>query len=401
MASRPALGGTVLNSGRIRVGVIQDFAEEGWLSMDLVGEMLTERIRVRHCDFIDAVKIQPSMVRRFGYLPFIGGRKTAFNADRLINRFWDYPRLVRGMQAQFTLFHLVDHSYSQLVHDLPAERTVVTCHDLDTFRCLLDPAHEPRPKWFRAMTHRTLSGFRKAASVLCDSVATRDAILQYELMPAARLKVIHNGVHPAYCPSSVTEAELDAQRVLGPAREDAIDILHVGNTIQRKRIDILLRVFAGIRGELPAARLIRVGGGFTVGQLELVHELGLSDAIVVAPFIPRATLAAVYRRAALVLLPSDAEGFGLPAVEALACGTPVLASDLPVFREVGGNAASYCMPGNIAAWVQTARNLLSERKRAPERWQERRRAGIDQARKFSWDEYVRRVVLVYRELLGV
>ena len=63
------------------------------------------------------------------------------------------------------------------------------------------------------------------------------------------------------------------------------------------------------------------------------------DAIVVLPFVDRATLAAVYRRAALALLPSEREGFGLPLVEALACGTPVVASDIPVLREVGGDAA--------------------------------------------------------------
>ena len=79
----------------------------------------------------------------------------------------------------------------------------------------------------------------------------------------------------------------------------------------------------------------------------------MADAIARAsPFLRPAdrTLAAVYRRAALVLQPSEAEGFGLPVAEALACGTPVLASDLAVLREVGGEAAVYRAVGDVPAW---------------------------------------------------
>ena len=64
-----------------------------------------------------------------------------------------------------------------------AERTVVTCHDLDTFRCLLEPSREPRPRWFRAMARRILTGFQKAAVVVCDSEATRQAVLAHDLGP--------------------------------------------------------------------------------------------------------------------------------------------------------------------------------------------------------------------------
>ena len=114
-------------------------------------------------------------------------------------------------------------------------------------------------------------------------------------------------------------------------------MLHVGSTIARKRIDTLLRVFAGIRRARPDARLVRVGGPFTAEQRALVRELQLEDAIVVLPFLDRSTLAAVYRQSAVLLLPSEREGFGLPVLEALACGTPVIASDIEALREVGAS----------------------------------------------------------------
>ena len=181
-----------------------------------------------------------------------------------------------------------------------------------------------------------------------------------------------------------------------PARN--IDILHVGSTIPRKRIDLLLRIFAGIRREFPRARLIRVGGPFTSDQQNLLRRLDLADCVVVLPFVSRNVLAAIYRRSALVLQPSEREGFGLPVAEALACGGAVLASDLPVLRETGGNAAVYCQPGNVPAWIQCALNLLYERAEQPDRWKTRMAENTAQASRFSWAAYSQHMCSIYCQM---
>src|SRR6185295_18885544 len=93
--------------------------------------------------------------------------------------------------------HVVDHSYAQLVHQLPADRTLVTCHDLDTFRSILEPELEPRSAAFRAMTRRILNGLRQAAHVACDTAATRDGLVRAAGVDAARTTVIPNGPHPS------------------------------------------------------------------------------------------------------------------------------------------------------------------------------------------------------------
>src|SRR4029453_12501754 len=150
-----------------RVAVVCDLLEENWPSMDLVGEMLLSNLRKDHSASILATCLRPPMRRRFTRVARAGN--IPFNADRFLNRFWDYPRWLGRQNQDFDLFHVVDHSYAQLVHQLPAARTVVTWHDLDTFRSVLEPEREPRGVAFRAMTRRILDGLRKAGHVACDT----------------------------------------------------------------------------------------------------------------------------------------------------------------------------------------------------------------------------------------
>jgi glycosyltransferase involved in cell wall biosynthesis len=388
-----------------RVAILCDIVEENWPSMDLVGEMLCKYLQSDHADSFVATRLSPRMRRRFTKHSSEGGsqrsdlRAKLFNADRVLNRFYDYPRFVRGRKSEFDLFHVVDHSYGQLLHELPPERTVITCHDLDTFQCLLEPAQERRSIFFRKMMERTLGGLRKAARVACDSVATRDELLAHGLVGPERLRVVPLGVHPTCRPEPDSAADAEASRLLESGPANAINLLHVGSTIKRKRIDFLLEVFAGVRRESSEARLVRVGGPFTPAQNDLLKRFKLEHAITVLPYLSRELLAAIYRQAALVLQPSVREGFGLPVIEAMACGTPVVASDLPVLREVGGDAAAYCAAGVLSSWSETVSQMLMERSRQPEQWNKRRAAGIAQAANFSWSEYARQMVDVYQELL--
>lgn len=381
---------------RPRVAVICDLREEKWHSMNSVADMLLEGLRGEREKEVEAQRVCPPMRRCLSVAGASTGRR--FNADRLLNRFWNYPRHLVKRRGDFDVFHVVDHSYAHLVHQLPAERTVVTCHDLDTFRCLLKPDSEPRSRPFRAMTRRVLDGLRKAARVTCVSSWTREQLLAHGIVPPERVEVVHNGVSAVYVPAADAAADEEAERLLGPPAGDAPELLHVGSTVARKRVDVLLRVFAGVRREFKGARLVRVGGAFTEEQRRIVEELRLKDSIVVLPFLEERVLAAVYRRAALLLQPSEREGFGLPVAEALASGLAVLASDLPVLREVGGPATTYRADGDVEAWTEAAVALLHERRADHARRDARRAEGLAHARRFSWEEYARRMVSIYREL---
>jgi glycosyltransferase involved in cell wall biosynthesis len=382
-----------------RIGLICDFVEENWPSMDLVANMVFERLQREHSSTLEVTRICPPLRRRFGRLPGIGQAAMFHNADRLFNRFVDYGRSLKPRAQEFDLYHLVDHSYSQLVLDLPPGKTVVTCHDLDTFRCVLDPLRQPRPRWFRAMTERILDGFRKASHVIAVSATTGDEIVRLGLHPPGRVTVISNGVHPSCSPVANQVADSQLSRLLPIDSQDGIWLLNVGSSMPRKRLDLLLRVFAEVRKHLANVRLLRIGERLTGEQRQLARNLGVESSIVELSGLDREVLAAAYRRSALLLHTAEAEGFGLPLIEAMACGCPVIASDLPVLREVGGTAATYCAVGDIEGWKNT---ILAAIPRPPEHQGEsklERERGFSNAARFSWSENAAQTARIYEQLL--
>jgi len=378
----------------LRVGVVADLLEEGWPSMDLVADMLVAHLGEED-HAVETVLLRPAFRTRIGRLAGVNGRPLTI--DRIINRFYDYPRWLTTETVRADVFHLVDHSYAHLVGALPRGRVVVTCHDTDAFRGLLgDGVSESRLP--RRLARRVLDGLRAADIVACVSETTRRELVSLGLVPADRTEVVVNGVHPACSPRPDAGADRAAAAMLGPVRGP--ELLHVGSTIARKRIDVLLKVFHTIAATRADARLIRVGGTFTREQSRMAIDLGIADRITVLPFLDRAVLAAVYRRATIALMTSDREGFGLPVVEAMACGTPVVASDIAALREVGGDAACYASVGDLDTWRRTVTHLLDEKGARPVEWARRRDAALARASLFSWSAYARQMEALYTRLAG-
>lgn len=383
---------------RPRIAIVADLAEERWHSMDLVAEILMLGLRSPAARAVEAVQIRPSMVRRFTRVPGLSRWSQVETADRIINRMWDYRRTLLAQAAEFDLFHIVDHSYAHLVTVLPPDRSLVMCHDIDAFAGVL-PGTEGQSMVGRILGEKLLGGLVAARKIVCGSHATHDALLASGVVEPSRLVVVPYGLHPTCTPRPDPRAEAVADQHLGPIDPECPEILHVGSTIPRKRIDVLLEVFAALRDRHPSIRLIRVGGAFTRSQLRHVSRLGLGGHVTVLPFLERRVLAAVYRRAAVVLQPSDREGFGLPVAEAMACGTPVAASDLPPLREVGGTIASYCPVGDVDSWVSTVGALLDERAGDASGWAARKAAAVADSRRFDALTHAQRMLDVYRELL--
>jgi glycosyltransferase involved in cell wall biosynthesis len=362
--------------------------------MDLIADMLMEALPSAGGSAIAPTLLRPPMAQRLSRLPLVGRGSRAHLGDRLTGRLWDYPRWLAPRSGEFDVFHVVDHSYAHLLRVLPADRTIVTCNDVDAIQAAL-PGAAGRLAPSRMLASRILEGLASAAHIACISHATRTALLENGRIEPERVSVVYLGVHPSCLPGPVPRWDSEIDGRLGPRR---IEILHVGSTIPRKQIDALLKIFRGVRDACGDVRLIRVGGALSPAQRVSAEALGVASAIVELPFLERPLLAALYRRASILVLPSSREGFGLPVVEAMACGTPVVASAIPALEEVGGAVASLCAPGDIAQWVRVIAELLAEQRQNPAAWDARKRASITAAGRFDWRVYAARMASLYRDV---
>jgi glycosyltransferase involved in cell wall biosynthesis len=267
---------------------------------------------------------------------------------------WTLPRLLRRLRPELAHFQ----------HALPLGwrgPTVVTLHDLhfehdpDVMR-LLD-------RWtFKLVVPRAA---RRAEHVLAVSERTRrDAIELYGL-PAGKVTVTHHGVDESFAP--------------GPGAHDYV--LFVGAIQARK--DPLAALEAAQHVGLP---LVAAG---PEKEASLVGELRRRGADV-RGWVPQPELAELYRGAAALVLPSRYEGFGIPVLEAMASGTPVVVSDDAALREVGGEAVAYSTPRSIG---DTLAEVLANRDSYV-------RAGLERARLFTWEQTARLTAEVYRQVLA-
>jgi glycosyltransferase involved in cell wall biosynthesis len=269
---------------------------------------------------------------------------------------WSVPQALRRLRPALAHFQ----------HALPLAcpcLAVVTVHDLSFER---EPALMGRKDRivFRRVVPRAA---RRAARVLAVSERTKADLVELYGIPAERIAVTPNGVDPEFSPG---------------ARTPDSYALFVGAIQARK--DPLAAVDAA---QAAGLRLVVAG---PERDPELARELTRRGAEL-RGYVDRSTLAELYRGAACLVFPSRYEGFGLPVLEAMACGTPVVATPDAAVREVAGDAAVYAEPDRLAEGVRRA---LSDRDRLVA-------AGLERARHYSWEETARRTLAAYREVLGI
>ncbi len=386
-------------SDKLQIGVLCDSRDENWPSMDLVAEMLLHEWRNDLAGDVDASDLELPIARVARRMPRLGKGRGALNFDRLVTRFVRYPAAAAlksgfdtGLRSELrarSYYHVADHSYAQLVHVLPSASTGVYCHDLDAFRSLVEPERDRRPAWFRALARVVLRGMQSAALVFHSTRAVADEILGMGLVDPRRLVHAPYGVSPEF-DASARAADADAVSTAIGARRF---VLHVGNALPRKRLDVLFDTFARLASSDPELRLVQQGASLSAAQQQHVRSAGIEPLLLQPPKLSRQALAGLYRRAEVVLVPSDSEGFGFPVIEALACGAVVVASDIPVLREVGGDAAVYCPPGDPAAWAATVGGILRGERAVPTR-----ATRLAQAARFTWRQHARTILDAYRNL---
>ena len=290
-----------------------------------------------------------------------------------------YQRLAGRVDAD--VCHIVDHGYGHLGYRLPRERTVVTFHDAVVVRV-------PHVGWRTRLSLRySLGAIRRVARVIAVSAAARADFLALVDYPPARVSVVHQGIDPAFGPPADRQAD---RRALG---FDRPTVLHVGHTLSYMNLPRVIGAFDRLVRRGVDARLVKVGD-LTADQRALVGRLGLSDRVVTLGRVPLADLPRVYGAADVLLYPPLYAGFGLPPLEAMACGTPVVCSDRGALPEVAGDAASFADAEDEDAIAMRLAEVLTD----PVLAAARREHGLARAARFTWDATVDGVLAVYGDL---
>ena len=173
-------------------------------------------------------------------------------------------------------------------------------------------------------------------------------------------------------------------------------VLHVGTIEPRKNVATLLDAWPRLRAAMPDAPPLVLCGKFGWGRESIEGELARAASegwLRQLGYAPDETLRALYDRAALVVCPSHYEGFGLPLVEAMSAATPLVCSDIPVFREVAADAALFVPPDDATAWARVVGKLLSD----PRRARDLAARGSARARDFSWRRTAERTLAVWSD----
>lgn len=276
--------------------------------------------------------------------------------------------------------------------DVPYRRavpSVVTVHDI-AFQLRDDILPPERRAEFVAATVR---GTRRADAVITVSEQTRSDLLDWLDLDPARVHAVHNGVSAAY---SVGDREQARDRV-----RDALDLagpyfLFLGTIEPRKNLVNLIEAY----GRLPAGSPTLVLGGARGWMSDPIYDAAQASPatarIRFLDFVPEAILADLYRAAEAFVLPSHYEGFGIPALEAMACGTPVVVSDVSSLPEVCGECAVYVQPDDPDSIADGLTRAVEDAETAARL----RRDGSERAAAFTWDETARRTLDVYASVIA-
>lgn len=297
-------------------------------------------------------------------------------------RLWTHYRLSREMlrhrpDALFVPAHVVP-----LVHP----PTVVTIHDLGYLH--VPEAHPPRQRRMLDLTTRWSA--RVARHIIVPSGRTRDDLISHYAVPETKITVVHHGVDERFF-RDIPAPDDDFRDRYGLRRPY---VLAVGTIQPRKNYPVLARamrlasadhdlVIAGKRGWMADQVL---------AQLE---RAGLGDRLRVLDYVPDPDLPALYAGAELFLQPSSFEGFGMPVLEAMAVGTPVVSASGSSLSEIAGDGASYIDPSNIDALASTVQHLLGDsRARAA-----LAASGKARAAPFTWERAAQKTRMIIESTL--
>ncbi|MDH7510914.1 MAG: glycosyltransferase family 1 protein [Methanolinea sp.] len=327
-------------------------------------------------------RFPPGLINRIEYpLPIYSRYIDGFTRRYL------YPHIVKIFQKTDHVHHITNQDLAFLLTRMELPRTVITCYDLIPW-----VYYKNRSAYWK----RNIEGLCRADRIITISEFSKNEIMAHTGIPADRIDVIYCGVdRGVFYP----RRDRNPLKELG-IHEDRKVILSVGSEEPRKNLDALIGAIACIREEIPDIVLLKAGspgmGGDRKRTLALIRTHRLEDNVIFTGDIPEDLLAKYYNAADLFVFPSLYEGFGLPVIEAMACGCPVIASNSSSIPEVAGDAAVMVNSSNPAEIAKAALELLTQE----EKRMEVVKKGLARVSQFDWDAGAKKTIRIY-ESMGI
>lgn len=323
--------------------------------------------------------------RRNSYIKLRPQGETDFKS---IDRWWwdqvQVPRLAK--QAGVDLLHQPAFS-APVLYGGPV---VVTLHDLIAIRFGADIPRGSRLYFGKWMPF----SYRFADHIIAVSEHTKKDVIDVLGIPEEKITVIYEAADESFQPIRQANQLNRVKQKYGTGDQF---ILHVGTINPRKNLEFLVRVFAQVRTKIRNGwKLVITGkkGWYYDGLFAAVKELGLEDAVVFTGYIPDEDKPVLYSAASITAFPSVYEGAGLPPVESMLCGTPVVSSNTSSLPEMVGEGGILLAPDDTDGWVKALVRLM----RDPALRRDWGNRGRHQARRFSWERTARETIKVYEKV---
>jgi glycosyltransferase involved in cell wall biosynthesis len=317
--------------------------------------------------------------------------KIAPLSEQWLYRIWYRLRLPLSIQrftGKLDLFHSPDFVLPPTGDAIP---TLLTVHDL-SFIHYPEVYPEVLVKYLNKVVPRSVE---RATHILADSAATKQDLMALWDVPDEKVTVLYSGVSQAFTRVE-DEARITAVRDKYHLGE-APYLLSVGTVQPRKNYQMLIQAFAPLADQFPHNLYIAGGKGWLYDEMMAeIEKQGLTERVRFIGFVDDADLPTLYSGADLYLFPSLYEGFGLPMLEAMACGVPVIASNVSSLPEVGEETAVMLPPHDRQSWTETIAKILT----SSIQQEQMISAGYQQIKKFSWEKSSQQLLEIYRVLFS-
>lgn len=301
---------------------------------------------------------------------------------------WYVPRSLRA--------HAVDIYHTQyIVPFFVPKRTKLVTH-------IHDVSFRAYPKYIAPIDRFFLNALipksiHRADQIIAPSEFTKREIMKYYRVPEEKISVIYNAVAPEFFAEENKSRE-NFEAIREKYRLPKSFLLYIGTLQPRKNIPMLLEAFRSLRESDPDLGLVlagnRDGHHFDIRIDKTIARFNLENAVVFPGFIDQSDLPALMSGARALVFPSYYEGFGIPILEAMSRGVPVIASDIPALREAGGDAAMFVSPDNPMLFSKALRTICEHASIREELVQK----GLIRARYFSWERSAQNLLAVYRKI---